>query len=356
MFYCGTARLSASARTAETPDADAVTLDATVAGLPTPETPFDLAALNITGVAKTDALPMSLIDALASANGQLVTLLGPTLDLDATLKGVPRRWGTVAFRAGTPQSEARYAATVRPHPADPNLLALVADEPATATITHFEFNFTREGAVGRQASGNMLPVFGSLRKVEGTHRPASVTISQLIAPVDGDVARIIMQGTVDPGVVQYEFDRGLEALLKAANQRTISNAGERLAPFQIAMNRGVASFDKLTVPVGEFSLTAKGSFDLERQHEDITLGIPAGAFAGEIIGNLPGATAGLLNENIIVPVRRSGPMGEDNAWKPDFEAVLKQLFSPENILDNVIKGGLKDILGGGGNSPGPGGG
>ena len=336
----GDLRLVASASTRETPDSKAITIDATVAGLPPRGAEFDPTDLTIDGIAKIDDLPMPLVDALANADGQLVTLLGPTLDMDATLRGLPQRQGTINFRATTPQSRARYDATVRPHPRDNALSALITNEPTTATITHFDFDF------GGKKIG-MLPVFGGVRKVQDQHRPASVSISQLITPVDGDTKNIIMKGTVDPGVVQYEFERGLAALLEATNQRTMSNAGERLEPFNIAMDRGVASFDSLRIPLGEFVLSAEGSFDLERQYEDITLGIPAGAFAGEAIGNLPGATGGLLNKDIIVPVRRRGPMGADNKWEPDFEAVIKQLFSPENILDNVIKGGLKDILGGG---------
>ena len=341
-------RLLVSARTRETPDTDAISIDSTVTGLPAPGAPFEVANVTIDGVARIRQLPMPLVDALANANGQLVTLLGPTLDMEATLQGLPQKEGTINFRADTPQSQARYAATVSPLSADNARLALITNEATTATITHFEFDFA-----GKRVA--MLPVFGGIRKIEKTHRPATVRIDRLVTPVDGDIEQISMKGTVDPGVVEYEFERGLAALLKAANQRTTSNAGERLQPFNISMERGTARFDSLRVPVGEFTLAAEGSFDLVRQYEDITLGIPAGAFAGEAIGNLPGAASGLLNEEILVPVRRRGPMGADNAWEPDFQSVLQQLFSPEKIIDKVIKGGLKDLLGGGGNSGGGGG-
>jgi hypothetical protein len=345
MPEAGTGKLVLTAST-EDADADAgtpVALDATVSGLPRPGAAFDPAAIALDGVATIDALPMRLIDAIAGADGALVALLGPALDAEATVRDLPQPDGGLAFRATTDQAAARYGALVREHPAHPGTLALIINRPATAEITHFDYDFS-----GKRVA--MLPVFGKVEKIEKTHRPASVNISQLITPVDGDVAKIKMRASVDPGVIRYEFDRGLAALLKAARQRTESAAGERLQPFEVTMADGVARFDKLAVPVGEFTMTCRGTLDLVRRREDITLGIPAGAFAGEVIGDLPGATGGLLNPEIVVPVRRRGPMDRENPWEPDFEAVLQQLFSPENILKNIFEGGLKDLIkdGGGG--------
>ena len=107
--------------------------------------------------------------------------------------------------------------------------------------------------------------------------------------------------------------------------------------------------------VEEDRATAHASALMQIIGGGVAVAAAAGAFAGEVIGNLPGATGGLLNKDIIVPVRRRGSMDEQNRWEPDFDAVLKQLFSPENILKNVIDGGLKDLIKDGGR-PGGGGG
>ena len=338
MADAGKGKLRITAATEDQPRA--IDINTTITGLPSGDAAFDATRLAIDGVTNINALPMHLIDALAAGDGHLVDLLGQTLSVESSLTNLPQQGGTIMFRAVTPQSTSRLAATVKPHPNDQSKPAIIIDEPMVTQITHFDYDFA-----GKKLA--IIPVFGSVKKIEKTHRPATITISKLVAPVDGDMTQIIMQGTVDPGVIEYDFEQGIGTLLKIAKQRTQANAGERLEPFTITMNDGIARIKDLTIPLGEFSMTGRARFDLVRGLEDITVGIPAGAFAGEIIGNLPGAASGLLKESIIIPVRRQGRMGEQNKWVPDFESVIKDLFSPENILDNVIKGGLKDFLGGG---------
>ncbi len=337
MRDAGKGKLVVSASSEDKPDAKIVTLDATVAGLPTGEAAFDPANIALDGVAKIDDLPMQLVDALASANGAAVIFLGGSLYVDQRGATRPRAEGTISFRATTPQANARYAATVRPHPAHPDALAVIADEPVTAEITHFHYDLEKDAQTP-------IPIFGYLRKVEKTHRPASVRLTRLVTPVDGDPARIDMLGTVDPGVVEYDLERTLGALLKFTGLRNQSEAGQRIQPFEVSMRDNIVRFDKLNVPVGEFVMKARGSFDYNTNTEDIVLGIPAGAFAAEVIRGLPGAVDGVLREAVVIPVRRHGPIGGENEWKPDPGNAEGQLFDPKKILDEVINRGLNELF------------
>jgi hypothetical protein len=300
------AKLVAGATDPSAPGVEALSLDATVVGLPDGSEDWTPERLALTGNADLRAFPVRLLDAMASGDGTLVELLGQTLRLDADITRFPRRGGTFVFDARTEQANTGIKATVRPHPRRRDALATVLDEPMRTELTHFEYTIENK-------SVPLLPMFARIEKIKGKHQPASVVIEQLVAPVDGDIGLIIMNGSVDPGVVSFDLDQGLGAILKSTGQRRTGVAGDRLNPFAIAMDKGVASFSDVAIPFGEFTFRAEGKIDLIRETEDIMLYIPAGALAAEALGS-----TSLLVESITIPVRRQGPLGEKNKWKPDF--------------------------------------
>jgi len=332
----GAARLRATASSPDAPGAAAMTLDTTVKGLPDGSPEWTAQRLLLDGEFGLKEFPVRLLDAMAAGDGQLVELLGRSLAVDTRLKNLPARGGTLSFDAKSPQADSKLRATVKAHPADKNLLAVTLDEPMVTALHEFQYKME-----GKKVA--MLPIFGSITKSRQGNQPATVSLARLVAPVDGAIDKIIMEGTVDPGEVDYDFQRGLGALLKFAKQNQQGVLGRRLQPFKISMKDGVARFDELVVPVGEFAIQGKGAIDLVKQTEDIVIGVPAGAFADELLGSLPGALGGTLRQNVVVPVRRKGPLGRENKWEPDFQAVIKELFKPENILNDLLKDQLKDL-------------
>lgn len=333
----GAARLLVHAIDPDRPGTRGLNLDATVRGLPDGAPGWTAEKLTLDGTFGLDGFPVRLLDAFAAGDGQLVELLGSTLVVDSRVRNLPQRGGTISFDATTPQASSKLRATVRVHPADRDLLAVILDEPMRTQLTHF--TLTMQGKkVG------VLPIFGEIRKVKGTNRPGFVEFARLVAPVDGSIDKIIMNGTVDPGDVDYDFQRGFAALLRATGQREQGVVGRSLRPFTISMLDGVARFEDLVVPVGEFEVTGRGALDFINQTEDIVIGVPAGAFTDEVIGALPGAVGNTLVRSVIVPVRRKGPLGADNEWRPDFQAVLKEMFRPENIIRDVIQDRLEDLI------------
>lgn len=333
----GAARLLVHAIDPARPGTRGLNLDASVRGLPDGAADWSAEKLTLDGTFGLDGFPVRLLDAFAAGDGQLVELLGATLVVDSRVRNLPRQGGTISFDATTPQANSKLRATVRPHPADRNLLAVTLDEPMRTQLTHF--TYTMQGKkVG------VLPIFGEIRKVKGANRPGSVEFARLVAPVDGSIDKIIMNGAVDLGEVDYDFQRGFAALLRATGQREQGVVGRSLKPFTISMLNGVARFEDLVVPIGEFEISARGALDFVNQTEDIVVGVPAGAFTDEVIGALPGAVGNTLVRSVVVPVRRRGPLGTENEWRPDFQAVIKEMFRPENILRDVIQDRLEDLI------------
>jgi hypothetical protein len=333
----GAARLLAHAIDPDRPGTRGLNLDATVRGLPDGAPGWTAEKLTLDGTFGLDGMPVRLLDTFAAGDGQLVELLGATLVVDSRVRNLPQRGGTISFDATTPQASSKLRATVRAHPADRDLLAVILDEPMRTQLTHF--TYTIEGKkVG------VLPIFGEIRKAKGTNRPGFVEFARLVAPVDGSIDKIIMNGTVDPGDVDYDFQRGFAALLRAAGQREQGVVGRSLKPFSISMLDGVARFEDLVVPVGEFEVSARGALDFVNQTEDIVVGVPAGAFADEVIGALPGAIGNTVVKSVVVPVRRKGPLGGENEWRPDFQAVIREMFRPEGILKDALQDRLEDLI------------
>jgi len=154
--------------------------------------------------------------------------------------------------------------------------------------------------------------------------------------------------------VSFDIDGGLRALLNIAGQQAAGVAGKDLEPIELSMREGVLRFKALKLPVGEFTFQSEGEVDLVQETERLTVNIPAGAFGAEFIrsrgrglGIANDILGGTLNEDVMVPVRRSGPLGGDNEWKPDFKAVAEQLFDPRRILEEGIRRGLEELLDGG---------
>lgn len=325
----GSASLRVSAVDAERPDTNAVDLNATVRGLPDGSADWSAQSLVLNGEFGLDRFPVRVLDAMALGQGDLVDLLGAGLDLDTRITDLPRQGGTFTLDATTGQANSRLRATVLPHPADKELLAVTLDEPMRTEMTEFRYNLIKKPIM-------LLPLFAYVNK-KPEYESAYVNITELVAPVDGEIGLYIADSRIDPGVVDYDLHPLLKSILRAFGQRDQGMIGVRLQPFRVSMNEGVAAFDELVVPVGEFSVQARGKIDFVNQTEDIVLGIPAGAFADEVLSKLPGA-GGALKGEVIVPVRRRGPLGQKNPWQPDFQAVLGDLF------EGLIRGGLEDLL------------
>ncbi|MEL6328076.1 MAG: hypothetical protein AAFR38_00305 [Planctomycetota bacterium] len=292
----------------------------------------------ITGTASLIDVPTPLVDALVGLDGLAVTILGPTASLRTELRDLPAAGGTIQIRGESSQSELVFDAAIEQQG---ERRFLVTQGQPLARVNRLQTG------TGFKLL-DFLPMFGGLAKDPATDDPATVTVQRLRYPLDGDVALIELAAAIDPGEVRYGLAGPFAGLLNAAGRGggVGGRAGTRFEQVNLVMAQGVLSYSDLKLPIGEFVFDTTGRFDLVNRNERIELKIPAGAFAGEAIGGSRGPLRGTLNAAVKVPVVREGPMDQENKWEPNFESVLEDLFSPDNI-GNIIDGIFRRPGGGG---------
>jgi hypothetical protein len=279
-----------------------------------------------------------VIDALAGAGGALASLAGETVRATIELDAFPRPAGEVSFRASYPNGDASFDGEV----IDPGGRGrfLVARGPASVRLV----------AVDNEAARTIttfLPAYGNLSKDRDRHAAAEVRITELRLPFDGQIPLVKADATVDPGEFGFQIDGGLKSVLKLAGQATEGTALERFEAVVVEVDNGIATYNNLKLPLGEFEFESSGRFDLVERTEEITLWAPLAAIASEGI-DLPIAGGNdVINPDALVPIRRRGPMGEDNPWVVDITGARGSLFRSGDELEDAIKDGIRDLLGGG---------
>jgi len=293
----------------------------------------------LTGRGELAGLATALVDAFAGGGGRIVNVLGETVRGSVDVQRFPALGGTLTLSGSTPNGELEYAGVVR----DPTGGAkrLVATEDAVVRL----------GRVDEIAAGEMrdfVPAFARLDKRPEEHEPALVRITRLSLPFEGGLTEVEAEATVDPGEFGFSIDGGLQSLLKATGQATDGRLLERFGAVEVTLRNGVATYDKLNVPIGEYEFESSGVFDLVAQTEQVTLWTPLPAIAAENL-RLPGLDAqNVINPDAVVPIRKSGPLGnKDNPWRLDLSGARGQLVRPADLKD-VGRGLIKDLLGGGG--------
>ncbi|MEM1330252.1 MAG: hypothetical protein AAGG07_06810 [Planctomycetota bacterium] len=298
-------------------------------GVPTPS---DVRA---SGVISAPSISVPLIDALAQQNGLLTDVLGPRAQLRAALNGVSASTGVVNATLTTPRASMNLAA-VR---TGPRAVRLTGDtDAALITITPALGDRFTEG----------LPVLGGVEKRTGD-QPATVTTTGLTIPIGNDLSTLSGEVTLDPGILRLTTGGGpLDDVLRLSiTQRRESIAGRRLAPLTVTLDRGIASYPRYTLPLGEFDVQVEGEADLPARRLDMVVWVPLGHLSDEVSGQLNlglgRAASGVpgIGQATLVPIRVSGPY-EDPKVEPDFELLFETL--PERVLPDLLRGGLSDEL------------
>ncbi len=267
------------------------------------------------GLIVITALPSSVADAIAGGNGKLAMLLGETADVRARVENFPREGGTAKGSVKGPNAAATFEGRVTNG-------MFVGTKPTSLNVRRVDSEFGFELA-------KVIPIFGGITKEEGTHAPARVVINPMRIPVDGRSVLEFASATIniDPGEANLQLDGGMGKFLRLGGQgQTI---GQRLQPFDVQYQNGVATYDNLTVPIGEFNLVSKGSVNLVEQTQNVRVNLPIGALASEFAGGT-GVLGQVLDATGGVSLASVGSIGK-SGWE------LK------------LGGG-----GGGGNAPDPG--
>lgn len=274
--------------------------------------------------AKADGtLPTALVDAVSDTNGLLVDLLGPTAQVSLATESLSRDSGTVTAQARADRATASIDGVIE------------GDSFRATKLTNFTLTQISPNLSDR-AFESVMPLLANIEKTPND-RPAVVNTTGLVAPLDGDLSRLNGVFDVDLGTVQFETTTLFGSLVKLARGNTKGKAGERFKPFQVKVTNGVATYERVEVPLGEFSVVASGTINLATQEIDLVTAIPASSISNEIasvVSKIP-----VLANAAMIPVRTRGTFAKNKS------EVDPTLILNESLPGNIIRG-LGDLLGG----------
>ncbi|TVQ60494.1 MAG: hypothetical protein EA378_11525 [Phycisphaerales bacterium] len=293
-----------------------------------------------------DRVPTALVDALAQQNGLLVDILGSEISAKLRARELGVAGDTIGgyfeLTASSPRATAELQGRVRD-----NVLALSSME--ILRITQIAPELAQRFTAG-------LPLVSGFEKQSGDE-PATVTVTDLRLPLDGNLANLAGAIAIDPGVGRFFTGELFSSLLRVEREHTI---GQSLPPLQLTADAGVLKYDRFVLPLGEFSFETSGSVDLLRQQIDVLTWIPlgalteeaAGAFNTSLVSRLGGDIPG-LGRDTMMPFRTRGSLSNPST-APDLETFIQTApdrLAPD-ILERLLDGntgreierGLRDLL------------
>lgn len=296
----------------------------------------------------TGQIPTGLIDSLASQNGRLQELLGPQLAAQVQLSGYsPSGAGTGALRASftAPNASVQLAGPILQGVLD---TTQQGSQPLKAELKQFKFQ-------GGKELLNIFPLFAGMeRSINDLNtQPSMIQSKDLKLPLNGNIANLSGVIMVDVGRVDYTFSEDFGRLLDA----TVFSGGRGveqrpIPPFAVTIDRGIATYDNVELPVRNFNFRTKGRVDLVKRELDVITFVPTIAAAPGLLANVNksiGDTVGRLIPNAAekltaIPLRTRGSLDKPET-SLDLSVIadqLKDTFKPENLLNTVggLVGGL----------------
>lgn len=308
----------------------------------------------ITGSSEIQSFPTAVLDGLARQRGVLRDGLGPSMDFTARFNGFSRNSGTLSAAMDSPRAIVNLSGT-----GAGGTLALggapVASGPGGST-PGLKVQIVE---ISQSLGERLFKRIVSVSSVYKTRQdgPGSVTSSDLVVPLDGDMAKFHGTLRVDIGTARFTVSSSaVKQLLKGFNQKVDGVVGQRMAPFDVVINRGVATFNDVKVPLGEFVCETSGTIDLVRDSSEVVLWIPftqvSDEFTGKVLGGIDLGIGGLLNRGLpqelqrelLVPfrVRQSGDGDMRYDVAPDlfakrFGGKVRDFFlkTPGKVIDSL---------------------
>lgn len=312
-----------------------VTLGADITGLFKDDGALAADEARATGTFIAPRLPVLLFDTLAKQNGLLVDALGESASITLDYKDLSRDSGFVDAKFNSDRASASLSGDV-----SDGVLAL-RGQP-TATLTEVT------PALGARLFAGVPSIQTFEKKREDG--PAMVRLTNFKAPIDGDLRKMSGEVLVNVGAAHFTTGGVLNSVLKQVGQTQAGQIGRRLEPLTFNIVNGVAAYPRYKVPLGEYSIETRGSFDLVSKGYDVVAYVPLGTLADEAAGQFNtgiasrlGGALPLFDKLTMVPVRVNGTTGQPRVGV-DLELYMtefgQQLMRPDLLLDQ----GLQDIL------------
>ena len=277
-------------------------------------------------------LPTALVDALMNQGGALTDLLGPSIQADIVGANISRTEGGGTIEARMQSENARAIL----------LGDVVVDESGAVLRLRPESDMrlvTISPATSGRLLGRLLPMLASFEKT-AAEEPMFVSTTGLSIPMDGNMQSLNGTMKIDPGTVRFETIRLVARLLEATRNNPRGLLGERLEPFEVVFENGVAKFERFRIPTGEFNFEVSGSVDLVRDRMDVRLFVPFYALSREFspaLSAVPG-----VERLTMVPVRMVGPRS-DPRTEIDVQSMLRD--APRILLESAGDDLLRNIFG-----------
>ena len=334
----------AEATVGDQPAAKAMTLRGAVNNLLNIDGRVQMNAATVTLNGDLPAIPTALIDALAKQDGLLVDALGPVATVRVQVEEYPlsqdagpagEKPPVLVLDAKSQRAQAELLGTIRNN-------VFYSDMPMRVTITELTEDLAKRLVKG-------LPLMGTMSK-SPKDAPALITGRDLTAPLSNDMSKLNGEFVIDPGEARFVTSTGFAKLLKMGNQRESGLVGQKLRPLNVHVKNGVATYDRWSLPLGEFEVETEGTVDLVKRTIDVVTYVPFASLSENAAGSLNtslsqvlGAAGGrLVSAATMVPIRTSGPLDNPSTGidTKAFAENLRKNLKPEDL----IKDGLGDLL------------
>ncbi|MEL7484489.1 MAG: hypothetical protein AAFN41_09055, partial [Planctomycetota bacterium] len=277
-------------------------------------------------------IPTRLIDGAADLDGGLAEVMGPLTEVRLDVQEFNGDAGKVNF-------------------------AIIGDRASASVIGRIEGGvFRNEDPVVARIDeirpqlgsriARAVPALGRVTKsredgpatLEATSVEFTLGEEQRLRGLDADF-------TIDVGTARFQASRAFGDVLIFARQKNDTEIGRRLEPMTGTLRDGVLEYDPLELPLGEFTISSEGSYDLVTRRTDVMTAIPLGALSDKAMGELNTGLGSQLSRLIpglreltMVPWRVKGVPG-NLTITPDVEEFTRQLtrtINPVNIIGNIF--------------------
>ncbi|MDX2115096.1 MAG: hypothetical protein SFZ24_05670 [Planctomycetota bacterium] len=285
------------------------------------------------------SVPTIVLDTLGGQDGMLVDLLGNRTTLKAQARQLSMRGGELSASLNTD-----------------NAVADVKGRVENGTFftdgrTILELSRITPELSSRYVE-TAIPLLSRMEKTRDDD-PARIEAEGLTIPLDGDTRKLNGLATVDLGTVQFDTSSFFGEIVKIAGGKKGGRLGERIEPFELVAREGVVSYEKFTLPLGEFTAQTQGKVDLNTRRMDLLVYLPLYALAEEVGGalsNVPG-----LDRLAQIPLRIHGPIEKpktdvdveravrENLRDAVKEVIPKDVTKPvDDLLKDIFRGGRKE--------------
>ncbi|MBX3382599.1 MAG: hypothetical protein KF864_03720 [Phycisphaeraceae bacterium] len=330
----------AEAAVAQQPPVRGMNVRGEIGGLITPAGTFNPAGAHLTARGDLPQIPTVLLDVFAKSDGMIPDALGDVARAEFDIERYPLGDAPPAPGAPEPRIQAsatspRATASLRGNVREG---VFVGQEPLRASLLEVTQALSRRLIKG-------LPMIGTLEKTP-QDQAATLVASGLTVPLSNDMSKLNGDFVIDPGEARFDTGSVFSEVLKFVKQKETGLVGQRLEPLTVRVRSGVATYERWSVPMGQFNIASEGTVNLVERTIDVVTYVPFGALSDRALGQLnlgagsaisrilPGAIEALTE----VPFRTKGPLDKPSTGVDAemFARNLTRSISPERVIrDNL---------------------